>query len=78
MLREIDRAFNGITEGGRIDRISRKGAKYFMSRSDLVLPLANEIKAVLSCRPKNYCISDKFVPAFLEHNHPARISAENA
>jgi hypothetical protein len=34
LLREIDWAFNGITEGGRIDSISRKGAKYFMSRSD--------------------------------------------
>jgi hypothetical protein len=46
-------AFRGIAEAGRIDRIRRKGAKYFMSRSDLVLRLSNGIKAVLSRRPKS-------------------------
>jgi hypothetical protein len=45
-------AVRGIAEAGRIDRIRRKGAKYFMSRSDLVLRLPNGIKVVLSRRPK--------------------------
>jgi hypothetical protein len=47
-----------------------------MSRSDLVLHLSNEIKAVLSCRPKNQCVGDKFMPAFLERDHSVDLRRE--
>ncbi len=35
--KEMNCAFSGITEAGRIDRIRRKVAKYFKSRSGLIL-----------------------------------------
>jgi len=50
---EMNLAFSGNTEGVRIDRIRRKGTKYFMSGRHLLL--VELVQGRLGCRPKNHC-----------------------
>jgi hypothetical protein len=61
LLRETDWALSGITKGVRINRIRRKGTKYFMSRSDLLL-----VELDQDCSKLPLTASEaKFMPAFL-------------